>query len=115
MPQSWVFGWPGILIAHVTLNLPFAARAYLLALEAVPAETLRNAAQLRFSGLDWLRFVDWPALKRETPGLALIVFLLCFTSFPIVVTLGGGPDRSTLEAAIYTALRIEVDFSGLWR
>ncbi len=111
VPQSWVFGWPGILIAHVTLNLPFAARAYLLALEAVPAETLRNAAQLRFSGLDWLRFVDWPALKRETPGLALIVFLLCFTSFPIVVTLGGGPDRSTLEAAIYTALRIEVDFS----
>ena len=33
--------------------------------------------------------------------LALLIFLLCFTSFAIVLSLGGGPGAATLEVAIY--------------
>jgi thiamine transport system permease protein len=110
-PSGWIYGWPGILIAHAMLNAPYAARLYLEALEAVPGETLRNAAALRFSSGGYLRFIDAPALRRVTPGLFLLVTLACFTSFAIVLTLGGGPDRSTLEVALYTALRVEVDFA----
>ena len=110
-PQSWIFGLPGILIAHVTLNLPFAARAFLLALESIPAETLKTAAILDFRSSAYLRHVDGPALRREAPGLALMIALLCFTSFAVILTLGGGPEHSTLEVAIYTALHIEVDFA----
>ena len=39
------------------------------------------------------------------------MFLLCFKSFAIVLALGGGPSRATLEVAIYEALKIDLDFS----
>ncbi|TGQ55921.1 thiamine/thiamine pyrophosphate ABC transporter permease ThiP, partial [Mesorhizobium sp. M1C.F.Ca.ET.212.01.1.1] len=38
-----------------------------------------------------------------------LVFMLCITSFTIVLTLGGGPAATTLEVAIYQALRFDFD------
>ena len=35
--------------------------------------------------------------------------MLCITSFTIVLTLGGGPRATTLEVAIYQALRFDFD------
>src|SRR5690606_25787693 len=35
--------------------------------------------------------------------------MLCVTSFTIVLTLGGGPRATTLEVAIYQALRFDFD------
>ncbi|MBU1305596.1 MAG: hypothetical protein KKF33_08770, partial [Alphaproteobacteria bacterium] len=46
------------------------------------------------------------------PGLAAIIFLLAFTSFPIVLLLGGGPANQTLEVAIYAAVRQDFDLTG---
>jgi len=39
------------------------------------------------------------------------VFLLCFTSFAIVLSLGGGPRSTTLEVAIYQAVRFDFDLA----
>ena len=50
-------------------------------------------------------------LKREAPAIAALIFLLCFTSFAIVLALGGGPGAATLEVAIYEAVRFDVDFA----
>ncbi|MBU3730988.1 MAG: ABC transporter permease subunit [Beijerinckiaceae bacterium] len=108
---SWLYGLPGILIAHVFLNMPFAARVYLHALDHTPAEHHRLAAELGMRPAAVFRHLDWPRLKGETPGLAALIFLLCFISFAIVLALGGGPDRATLEVAIYDALRGEGDFA----
>ncbi len=61
----------------------------------------------------WTRFaiIDWPALRGTLPGLAAIIFLLAFTSFPIVLLLGGGPSVQTLEVAIYSAVRLDFDLA----
>lgn len=107
---AWVYGLPGILIAHVFFNAPLAARIFLAGLEAVPGERLRLAAQLGMGAGSLLRLVDFPVFRREAPGVASLIFLLCFTSFAIVLTLGGGPAASTLEVAIYEAVRFEADF-----
>jgi thiamine transport system permease protein len=53
--------------------------------------------------------VDWPVLRRSLPGTLFLVFLLCASSFTIVLTLGGGPQATTLEVAIYQALRFDFD------
>lgn len=105
------FGWAGILIAHVFLNAALAARVFLDALARAPAEHWRLAAILGFGPLATLRHLDWPILKTELPGLAGLVFLLCFTSFAIVLTLGGGPGKATLEVAIFEALKVDLDFA----
>lgn len=110
-PGGWLYGMPGILIAHVFFNAPFAARIFLAALAAVPGEHWRLAAQLGMRPASVFRFIDVPVLKREAPAVAALVFLLCFTSFAIVLTLGGGPNAATLEVAIYEAVRFDVDFA----
>jgi thiamine transport system permease protein len=108
---SWLYGLPGILIAHSFQNIPFAARLYLHALERTPPEHHRLAASLGMSPFAIFRHLDWPRLKAESAGLAALIFLLCFISFAVVLALGGGPGRATLEVAIYDALRGEADFS----
>jgi thiamine transport system permease protein len=35
--------------------------------------------------------------------------VICLTSFAVVITLGGGPSATTLELAIYQAVRFEFD------
>jgi thiamine transport system permease protein len=105
-----IFGYPGILIAHVFLNAPFVARITLDGLDLVPAEQWRLAASLGFTPAQIFRHLDWPVLRAELAGLAGLVFLMCFKSFAIVLALGGGPSRATLEVAIYEALKIDLDF-----
>jgi thiamine transport system permease protein len=105
-----IFGYPGILIAHVLLNAPFVARIVIDGLAQVPAEQWRLAAALGFTPGQTFRHLDWPVLRSELAGLTSLVFLLCFKSFAIVLALGGGPGRATLEVAIYEALKIELDF-----
>ncbi len=105
-----VYGLHGIVLAHVVMNAPLVARVLLGALSATPAEHGRLGQMLRFSSRDCFRHLDWPVIRREWPGLATFIFLLCFTSFAVVLSLGGGPANATLEVAIYQALRLEVDF-----
>jgi len=109
---SYLYGLTGILLAHVFFNMPLAAWALLQALDGVPGEQWRLAAQLRLGEAACFRLVEWPALRRALPGLAGLIFILCFTSFAVVLALGGGPGATTLEVAIYTALRFDFDTGG---
>ena len=109
------FGLSGILLAHVVLDGAFAARIMLARLDAIPVSRLKTGQSLGLSA--WQRFaiIDWPALRGTVPGLAAIIFLLAFTSFPIVLLLGGGPANQTLEVAIYAAVRQDFDLAGAVR
>src|SRR6185312_5704268 len=104
-----IYGLSGILVAHVFFNLPLATRLFLEALQAVPADQWRLASQLGMGSRSAFRLIEWPALRHALPGIAGLVFMLCVTSFTIVLTLGGGPRATTLEVAIYQALRFDFD------
>ena len=105
-----LYGLSGILIAHVFFNAPLAARVFLAALAATPGEHWRLAAHLGMRPGAVFRLIDWPILRREAPGIAGLIFLLCATSFAVVLALGGGPGAATLEVAIYEAVQFEADF-----
>src|SRR5690606_421813 len=104
-----IYGLSGILVAHVFFNLPLATRFFLEALDTLPADQWRLASQLGMGPTASLRLIEWPALRSALPGTAGLVFMLCIPSFPIVLTLGGGPAATTLEVAIYQALRFDFD------
>jgi thiamine transport system permease protein len=108
-PVSYLYGLPGILLAHVFFNMPLAARILLQAIEGIPQSQWRMASQLGFSGWQLLRWLEWPAMRGTLPALASMIFMLCFTSFATVMALGGGPRSTTLEVAIYQALRFDFD------
>lgn len=110
-----IFGLGGILAAHVILDASFAARILLARLDAIPEPRLKMGQGLGLSA--WQRFavIDWPMLGPTLPALGAIIFLLAFTSFPIVLLLGGGPANQTLEVAIYAAVRLDFDLAGAVR
>jgi len=109
--DTWpgIYGLSGILVAHVFFNLPLATRLFLETLDTLPADQWRLASQLGMNASASFRLIEWPALRTVLPGVAGLVFMLCITSFTIVLTLGGGPAATTLEVAIYQALRFDFD------
>jgi thiamine transport system permease protein len=103
-----IYGLNGILLVHVFFNLPLAVRLLYEALEAIPQEQHRLAAQLNFSNVAIFKYVDWPALKATLAQACALIFLLCAASF-ITVLIFGGPQATTLEVAIYQSLRTDFD------
>ncbi len=115
-----IYGLSGILLGHVFFNAPLMMRIFLAALEGVPEQHWRLAAQLGMRSADIFRLIEWPVLRTALPGAAGLVFLLCFTSFALVLMLGGGPAASTLEVSIYAAVRFDFDLGlaarlSLWQ
>jgi thiamine transport system permease protein len=104
-----VYGLQGVVLAHVFLNLPLAVRLLLQGWQAIPSERIRLATALGFTGRDMRRHFERPLLRAVLPGAALLIFLICSTSFAVALILGGGPSSTTVELAIYQAFRFEFD------
>ncbi|MEZ2132181.1 MULTISPECIES: thiamine/thiamine pyrophosphate ABC transporter permease ThiP [unclassified Sinorhizobium] len=104
-----IYGLTGILLAHVFFNLPLACRLLLAGLERVPSEYWLMASGLGMRSFAIFRFIEWPALRPLIPGIAGLIFMLCATSFTLVLILGGGPAATTIEVAIYQSLRFDFD------
>ena len=111
LPRLSIYGLGGILLAHLFLNLPLAVRMILNGWLAIPAERLRLAASLDCAPRDVRRLIEYPMLRSVLPGAFLAIFLICLSSFTVVLMMGGGPAATTIELAIYQAFRMEFDLS----
>ncbi len=107
-----IYGLKGVLLAHVFFNLPLATRMLLQGWQAVPAEHFRLAAQLDLAPRARFALFDIPVLRGAAPSALLVIFMLSMSSFAVVLALGGGPKASTIELAIYQALRFEFDLAS---
>ena len=106
LPGIAIYGFHGVVLAHVFFNLPLAARFLLQGWQAIPAERFRLAAALN---APVGRLLEWPMLRAVVPGAFLVIFLICLTSFAVALTLGGGPRATTVELAIYQAVQFDFD------
>ncbi len=90
-----------ILLAHVLFNYAVVVRS-VGAVWANLDPTLEDAARV-MGASRWRAFceVTWPRLRPAVFAAASIVFLFTFTSFGVVLLLGG-PRHHTLEVEIYT-------------
>ncbi|WP_119393924.1 ABC transporter permease subunit [Salinibius halmophilus] len=108
---DWKFyGLPAILLAHWFFETPLIARVVMQQMQRIPEAHIKQAQQLGLTDWQMWRLLDWPAIRAAIFPVAGLVFLICMTSFPVVVSLGGGPGSTTLEIAIYQALHYEFDF-----
>lgn len=107
LPVLSIYGLKGVVLAHVFFNLPIATRMLLNGWQSIPAERFRLAETLGLPSP--FRHIELPMLRAVLPGAALAIFLVCLTSFVVALTLGGGPKATTLELAIYQALRFDFD------
>ncbi|AGH81153.1 thiamine transporter membrane protein [Psychromonas sp. CNPT3] len=107
-----IYGLKGILLAHVFFNLPFATRLFLQALQSIPEPQHKLAAHLGMT--HWLKFkyLEWPHIRGQLTHVAGLIFMLCFTSFATVMAIGGGPKATTIELAIYQAIKFDFDLQS---
>ncbi len=106
-----IYGLHGVVLAHVFLNLPLAVRMILHGWLAIPTERMRLAQSLGFGPAETCRHLERPMLREVLPGVILVILLICLTSFAVVLTLGGGPGATTIELAIYQAVRFDFDLA----
>ena len=104
-----LFGLWMVVLAHVFFNAPLVLRVAYSALITQPSYYWRIASHNNLSEIEIFKFIEWPTFKIIMFPLASLIFLLCFTSFSIVLMLGGGPDVTTLEVSIYHAVRFSFD------
>jgi thiamine transport system permease protein len=109
LPPVSIYGLQGVVLAHVFLNLPLAVRMILQGWQAIPAERFRLAQALGFGQAQVWRHLEWPMLRAVVPGALVVVFVICLSSFAVALILGGGPGATTVELAIYQAVRFDFD------
>jgi thiamine transport system permease protein len=109
LPFPEIYGPGGVVLAHVFLNLPLVTRLLLRGWAEIPAERFRLAASLGLPAGSVNRLLEAPMLRERLPGAFAAVFLICLTSFAVALTLGGGPRATTVELAIFQAIRFEGD------
>lgn len=101
----------GVILAHVFFNMPLATRVTLHGLQTLPAEQFRLAQTLGLGPLSTVYYAAGPMLRRTVPAVISVIFLICLGSFTVPLTLGGGPQSTTLELGIYQAFRFDFDLA----
>ncbi len=89
-----------ILLAHVFFNYSVALRLLSAYWQNLPPSLTQAAQMLGASPLRSFFEVSVPLLRPAIMAAAALVFIYCFTSFGVVVILGG-PRFTTLEVEIY--------------
>lgn len=100
-----IFGLNGILLAHVFFNFPFATKVYYQALQLIPNEQKKLAQQLGFNAWQSFKYLELPIIAKQLLPIGGLIFMYCFSSFATVLTLSGSPKYTTIEVAIYQAIR----------
>jgi thiamine transport system permease protein len=103
-------GITGIVLAHAFYNVPLVILMVSASLERLSPDIEESADILGASSMQKLRRIVIPHILPALLASAILTFLFCFTSFPIVLSLGGG-SYSTLEVRIWYAFRI-YDYSA---
>ncbi len=108
-----VFSFPGILLASLIVNIPFAIQPIQRAFEAIDPE-IREAAQV--SGLsNWqiFRLIELPLSWRGITGAAALTFAHTLGEFGVVLMVGGAipGETKTASIAIYDKVQ-NFDSSG---
>ena len=109
IPPAALYGLPGILLGHVFFNIPFASLIFWQQIERIRPEYWHIARTLGFGRRECWKHCEWPAVRNLVLPVGGIIFLLCLSSFAIVLILGGSTLKTTLEVAIYYALRFNYE------
>ncbi|MGY4706842.1 ABC transporter permease [Candidatus Bipolaricaulota sp. J31] len=97
----------GIVLAHAFYNAPVFARFVAAAWEGLDPEPLEAARTLGASPFWAFITITLPALLPAIASAFSLVFVFCFLSFAIPLTLGGA-RYATLEVGVYLYARVHL-------
>lgn len=98
-------GVPGIILAHTFYNVPLVLLMVSASLERLNPEIEESAEILGASSFQRFRRITLPHITPAILASAVLTFMFCFMSFPIILAFGQG-TYMTIEAQIWNAFRM---------
>ena len=107
-----LYSFQAIILAHVYLNFPVALSLITAALSSMPQTEEKASRLLGASEIRTFFRITLPKAKGTIISAFTLIFLFCFPSFLIIMTLGGNPRFFTLEAEIYRRTYTDVNIAS---
>jgi thiamine transport system permease protein len=107
-PLPIMYSLTGIVLAHAFYNAPVITRTVHAAWERIDPRYEESARALGASRFFVFKDITLPMILPGLLSGAALVFIFCFLSFPIVLSVGGG-RFSTIEVEIYTRVVTRLD------
>lgn len=108
-PLKILYSFTAVIMAHAFYNFPVVISIVSEYWQKLDYSCERAAMTLGSKRSKVFRTITLPRLKPAILSSASLVFLFCFTSFAIILVLGGGPALSTTEVEIYRLAKISLD------
>jgi thiamine transport system permease protein len=109
-PLRLLYRPAAIILAHGFYNFPLVVRLVGDGIGQAKNTYGSAAASLGAPGLKTALTILLPLSAPSAAAASLLTFLYSFTSFSVVLVLGGGPKATTLAVEIYRYARISLDY-----
>ena len=106
---KFLYSFPSVIMAHVYLNFPVAFSLITSALVGMDEKEEMASKLLGKSNFYTFIKITIPKVKGTIISAFILIFLFCFPSFLIVMSLGGSPKYYTIEAEIYRRTYTDVN------
>ena len=106
---KFLYSFPSVIMAHVYLNFPVAFSLITSALVGMDEKEEMASKLLGKNNLYTFIKITIPKVKGTIISAFILIFLFCFPSFLIVMSLGGSPKYYTIEAEIYRRTYTDVN------
>ncbi len=108
-PLHILYSFTAVILAHAFYNFPVVISIVSEYWQKLDSSCERAAQTLGSGRVKVFRTITLPRLKPAIFSASSLVFLFCFTSFAIILVLGGGPALTTTEVEIYRLARISLN------
>ena len=108
-PLRILYSFTAVLLAHAFYNFPVVVSIVGDYWQRLDSSCESAASTLGSKRAKVFRTITLPRLAPSILSASSLVFLFCFTSFAIILVLGGGPALTTTEVEIYRLARISMD------
>ena len=108
-PIRVLYSLRAILLAHAFYNFPICVRVVSSLWSRINPHLEDAARSLGARGVRLFLRVTLPQILPGILSSGALIFLFCFSSFAVILVLGGGPRFTTLEVEIYRLARVNLD------
>ncbi len=108
-PLRVLYSLKAIILAHGFYNFPIALRLIASLWQQLPPTQEWAAQTLGATRVRLFFTITLPQLMPAILAASALIFMFCFTSFAIILVLGGGPQFTTVEVEIYRLAKTSFD------
>ncbi len=111
-PLKILYSMKAIILAHTFYNFPICIRLVSAVWSRINPNLEKAALSLGAKGGRLFTNILLPQIMPGILAASALIFIFCFTSFAVILVLGGGPKYTTIEVTIYRLAKVSLDLKA---